>query len=130
MPPDRFFVDKKLTDPSVIDLDASDLWRIVRITGHEGLFRVEHITFDFSISIVGPRHACNRIHTSVDVKDSIDGLVANVLKPGERCREVDQAQFDAIAARLREKSDYMRSRKRRRQVVTESKEQDSRPRLP
>jgi hypothetical protein len=126
----RYFVDKRLTDPAMIDLDASELRGILRISECSGRFLVEQINFDFSIDIAGPHRANNRVHTIKEIKDRIDGFVANVVKPGVSCREVDEAEFDAIHQRLLEKSDHMRKKKRRKQVITESDERAPRPRLP
>lgn len=116
----RFFVDQDLTSPDLIDLDESDLRPIVAIYETADGFEIERTVFDFTLSIVGPRTANNRIHTQRIRKSTIDGFVENILKPGKRCREVQVADYERIRERLFLKSDYLRKKKRREQVLTES----------
>ncbi|TFY97161.1 hypothetical protein [Ramlibacter humi] len=115
----RFFVDRKLSSIDAVDPNASDMMQIVAICSTSNGFEVEGTLFDFSIDIVPPHRANNKIHTRREFKSRVEGFIENVVKPGTLCREVQEAEFHALRQILLEKSQYLKTRKDRKQVFSE-----------
>jgi hypothetical protein len=124
----RFFVDIKLVSPSSVALDVSDLLKLLAIREQGSEFEVEMTTFDFSINIVD-RRANNRIHTQFTTKPHIDGFIQNVLRPGCYCREVAEEQYKMFYELLVAKSNQLKRKRRRQQVISESRD-DGHTKLP
>ena len=125
----RYFVDIRLPPPPAIDLESSDLRDLVAIREEGTGFEVEKTVFDFSIDIVGPRRANNRVHTAFIRKASLDGFVENILRPGRHCREVGEEEYAQYREALRAKSLHLQRKRRRPQVFTQERD-DGRSRLP
>lgn len=114
----RFFIDIRLPPPSELDLESSDLRDLVAIREQDGVFEIEKTMFDFSIDIVDPHRANNRIHTVCMRKAQVDGFIANVLRPGRHCREVTETEYTEIYERMSFKSKHLERKKGRKMLVT------------
>ncbi len=115
----RFFVDFDLTSPDSVDFEASDSRMLVAIRQTVECFEIEKTVFDFTLSIVGPRTANNRIHTHRLCKVRIEGFIQNILKPGRHSREVLEDEYLSYRERLLMKAEHMRKKRKRKLTVTE-----------
>ena len=125
----RFFVPLRFASLRDIDPESSDLNHLVAIHPDAAEFEIVRTVFDFSIDIVDPHRANNRIHTVFLRKPSIDGFIANMLRPCRHCREVTEEEYQQFQAALRAKSERLAKKRRRKQVVIEERESNSQ-RLP
>jgi hypothetical protein len=124
----RFFVPVELTAFEQIDINASDMTRLVAINELQHGYAVTLTVFDFTFGF--DRRANNRINTLHDVKTSVDGLLSNVLKVGSKTREVDESEYLRFYRALEAKAAHMRDRKKRKLIVTEAHAKDDRSDLP
>ncbi len=124
----RFFVDIKLVSSSSVALNASDLLSLLAIREDGSEFEIEMTTFDFSINILD-RRANNRIHTQFSTKPQIDDFIQNVLRPGRYSREVAEEEYRMFYELLVAKSNYLKRKRRRQQVISEPRA-DERLKLP
>ena len=118
----RFFIDSRLTSVQGLDLESSDLTNLIAIREDGPEFELEKTLFDFSIDIVDPHRANNRIHKRFIRKTRVGGFIENILRPGRNCREVDEEEYKAFYAVLLAKSEHMKRKRRRKLVVTEERE--------
>ncbi|XAH22529.1 hypothetical protein AAFF27_21360 [Xylophilus sp. GW821-FHT01B05] len=88
---------------------------------------MEHTSFDFAVDF--SRRVNNRIHTQFARRKEVDGFIRNVLRPGMKCREVDEAEYKSLHEVLMAKSMYMKRSKGRVQTLSESWD-DGNPKLP
>ena len=124
----RFFLPVDLLSAAQIDYDASDATRLVAIHEHQGGYSAFLTLFDFALDL--DHRANNRINTHRDEKTSIEGFLLNVLKLGVKYREVDESEYSIAYRRLEEKAQYLRTRKKRKLVITTSGADDNKPTLP
>lgn len=108
-------------------MDASDIFRVAAIREIDDQFVVEHTTFDFSMDF--SRRVSNRIHTQFTKKNEVSGFIQNVLRPGIKCREVDESEYKSLCDALVAKSKYMKRKKGRVQTFSESWDSEY-PKLP
>jgi hypothetical protein len=118
----RFFVPIELATVEQIDINASDITRLVAINELEHGYAVALTVFDFTFGF--DRRANNRINTLHDVKTSVDGLLSNVLKVGSKTREVHESEYLRFYRALEAKAKHMRDRKKRKLIVTETQAKD------
>ncbi|MFT3814995.1 MAG: hypothetical protein QM740_16730 [Acidovorax sp.] len=123
----RYFLPRNAA-PEAVDLEASDRTQLARFIPEGGGVRAELVSFDFTRFMQRVR---NERHTRHMRRKTIDGLLRNVMKidRGDWV-EVDQARYEAMHDRLMEKAKWMQSRKKRRFIISESSEDDDKPRLP
>jgi hypothetical protein len=117
----RFFVSNKLTSPDNIDFESSDMAFLFAIRENGVEFDIEKVVFDFSVSTVDSHTVSNRIHTSLLRKSNVDGVLANIVRPGRRSREVTEGECKIFFETLLSKSNHMKKKRRCKQIFSEER---------
>ena len=124
----RYFLPIELRSAAQIDFGASDVKRMVAIDEYQGGFCVAMTVFDFSFDF--DHRANNRINTHRSHKTRVEGFLINVLKLGSKFREVSEEEYSLIYQTLEAKARHMKTQKKRKLVITESDEDNHKPKLP
>ena len=124
----RYFLPIELRSSAQIDFDASVTTRLAAIDEHQGGYRLSLTVFDFSFDF--DHRANKRTNNQRSHKTRVEGFLMNVLHLGSKFREVSGEEYLLIYQTLEAKARHMKTQKKRKLVITESDEDNHKPKLP